>query len=76
MVSLKILSYPINFLIPAAPYAGAYVGKWIGTVLLESFDWGVNEEVHCYDEALINSLIEAFIKDYPEYEEAYKKIIS
>ena len=51
-------------------YTISGVGNWVASAL-EHFGWVVKEnEVHCYDEAILYSLIAASLEEHPEYKEA------
>jgi len=50
------------------PLAGANMDNSSTPIVLDNFGWCVKEEVNCYDEVIVSSLITAFLEENPEYE--------
>ena len=73
----------IAFIVPGSAKYGPYLitimeailGEWTTAKVLNYFGWNDEEEiVNCHEEAIVGSLILAFIEEYPEYvnDDAYK----
>ena len=66
VVSMVIPGMGPHYVIPAFA-TGAHVGNVTANFLLNNFDWSAKEEVQCYDEVIMYSLIAAFLEENPEY---------
>ena len=73
IVKYSILHYKFYIM----PFIGAYLGLYIADEALNYFGWSVEKEVvDCHEEAIVRSLILAFIEEYPEYvnDDTYQKV--
>ena len=58
----------LNPFLPIAYPAGSYAGQFITNAVIHILDLDA-KELHCYDEVLLCSLREAFLKEWPQHEE-------
>ena len=52
----------LNPFLPLAHPAGAHVSHWLTNAVMHILDWDA-KEIHCYDDVLLYSLHEAFLKE-------------
>ena len=82
------IALPVSVPLLPTVLSGAFVGEWTTVELFHYFGWNnvlnyfnLNEKkeeiiVNCHEEAILRSLILAFIEEYPEYvnDDTYKKL--